>query len=163
MPSGKLHSALTLATASGVIAPYLIVNLYGNEYMYLAGCVTGLMVTPDMDVNNGNISDHYIRKVSRPAQWLWRLFWTPYALLVPHRHFVSHFPIVGTILRIGYFFLIINLLNLVWSFIIGLFDTVSFVWIWDWSFFFGLAHVDAVHWAVDNTIKGSETLENGNS
>src|SRR5688572_16707475 len=112
MPSGKIHSALTLATVSGVVAPYLVVNLGGNEYTYVAGCVVGLMVSPDMDVDGGNISDQYIRKVSRPAQWLWRLFWTPYALLVPHRHAISHMPIMGTIFRIGYMVLILNMLNL---------------------------------------------------
>jgi uncharacterized metal-binding protein len=161
MPSGKIHSALTMATISGVIAPYLVVNLGGNEYTYVAGCVVGLMVSPDMDVDGGNISDQYIRKVSRPAQWLWRLFWTPYALLVPHRHFVSHFPIVGTLLRVGYVFMLINIINFIAWIGFQLFDTVSFLWLWDWSFFFGLCHVDAVHWAVDNTIKGKETLENG--
>jgi uncharacterized metal-binding protein len=159
MPSGKVHSALTLSVASGVLAPYAVVNLGGNEYLYLAGCLAGLMVMPDMDVNNGNISDYYLRRVSRPAQWLWRLFWTPYALLVPHRHIVSHFPIIGTILRIGYVFLILNLLHLFAWLLFMQFDTVSFIWIWDWSFFFGLCHVDAVHWAVDNTIRGKETLE----
>lgn len=159
MPSGKIHTALTLATASGVVAPYAVVNLGGNEYAYLAGCLVGVLIMPDMDVDNGNISDYFIRRVFQPAQWLWRLFWTPYALLVPHRHFISHFPILGTVLRIGYIFLILNLVNLSLSLLTSLFDTVSFVWIWDWSFFFGLAHVDAIHWAVDNTIKGKETLE----
>jgi len=160
MPSGKVHSALTLAAVSGVIAPYAVVNLGGNEYMYLAGCVAGIMVTPDMDVNNGNISDHYIRKFSRPAQWLWRLFWTPYALLIPHRSTFSHFPFLGTTLRIGYIFLVLNLINFMFRLFLSIFDTVSFIWLWDWSFFFGLCHVDTIHFLVDNTIKGKETLEN---
>lgn len=159
MPGGKVHSALTLATASGVIAPYAIVQLNGDPYMYVAGCLVGLFVMPDMDVDNGNISDYLIRKVSRPAQWLWRLFWTPYALLVPHRHFISHFPILGTFLRIGYIFIILNftifLSKMVWS----IFDIVSLRWIWNWSFFFGLVHVDTIHWMADNTIKGKETFE----
>jgi uncharacterized metal-binding protein len=160
MPSGKIHSALTLATASGVLAPYLIVQFDGNPYWYVAGCVVGILVSPDMDVDKGNISDQIIRKISRPAQWLWRLFWTPYALLVPHRHFISHFPIFGTVLRVGYIFLIINLLNFLIRFIAyNLDDTVSFVWLWNWSFFFGLCHVDAIHFVVDKTIKGRETFE----
>jgi uncharacterized metal-binding protein len=159
MPSGKVHSALTLATTSGVVAPYLLVQLGGNPWMYVGGCLVGLLVMPDMDVNGGNISDLFIRKVSRPVQWLWRAFWHPYAILVPHRHFISHFPVVGTVLRIGYIFLIINLLSVVSHL---LFDTVSrFYWLWDWSFFLGLAHVDTIHFLVDNTIKGKETFEDG--
>lgn len=161
MPSGKVHSALTLSVASGVIAPYAIVQLDGNPYYYLAGCLTGLLVMPDQDVNNGNISDYYIRKVSRPVQLVWRIFWTPYALAVPHRHAISHFPVLGTLLRIGYIFLLLNIFSFIWWLIFNLIDTVSLIWIWDWSFFFGLVHVDTVHWAVDNTIRGKETLENG--
>jgi uncharacterized metal-binding protein len=158
MPSGKVHSAITLATASGVVAPYAIVQLDGNPWNYVAGCLTGLMIMPDMDVDGGNVSDFYIRKVSRILQVIWRGFWHPYAILVPHRHFISHFPVLGTVLRIGYIFLIINILSIVSHL---LFDTVSrFYWIWDWSFFFGLVHVDTLHWATDKTIKGRETLEN---
>jgi uncharacterized metal-binding protein len=159
MPSGKIHSALTLATVTGVLAPYLIVQFDGNPWLYGAGCVAGLLVSPDMDVDKGNISDQLIRKVSRPAQWLWRLFWTPYSLLIPHRHFISHFPIFGTLVRIGYIFMIINILNLLLFTVSSLFDTVSFVWLWNWSFFFGLCHVDAIHFVVDKTIKGRETFE----
>lgn len=161
MPSGKIHSALTMATASGVLAPYLIVQFDGNPYWYVAGCVIGVLVSPDMDVDKGNISDQMIRKVSRPAQFLWRLFWTPYALLVPHRNFISHFPIFGTLVRIGYVFIILNLLNIILYTVLRLFDTVPLIWIWNWSFFFGLCHVDTIHWFVDNTIKGKETFEDG--
>jgi uncharacterized metal-binding protein len=159
MPSGKIHNALTLATVTGVLAPYLIVQFDGNPWLYGAGCVAGLLVSPDMDVDKGNISDQLIRRVSRPAQWLWRLFWTPYALLIPHRHFISHMPIFGTLVRIGYIFMIINIVNLLLFIVLSMFDTVSFVWLWNWSFFFGLCHVDAIHFVVDKTIKGRETFE----
>ena len=161
MPSGKVHTALTMATISGVLAPYAVVNLNGNEWLYVAGCVTGIFISPDQDVDRGNISDYMIRKVSRPAQFLWRLFWTPYAIALPHRHAISHFPLLGTTVRIGYIFLVINLAYLIWCFLFGLFDTVSLKWIWNWSFFFGLCHVDILHWMADNTIKGKETLEDG--
>lgn len=131
----------------------------GEPWNYVMGCLVGVMVMPDMDVNNGNISDYFIRKVSRPAQWIWRLFWTPYALLVPHRHAVSHMPIMGTILRIGYVFTVLNMLNLLLRLLWSMFDTVSLIWLWDWSFFFGLCHVDFIHFMVDKTIKGKETVE----
>lgn len=159
MPSGKIHTALTISTASGILAPHFIWMMGGEPWNYIMGCLTGIMVMPDLDVDNGNISDTFIRKIFRPAQWLWRLFWTPYALAIPHRHYISHFPILGTILRIGYVFFILNLilflLKLIWSLV----DSVSFIWIWNWSFFFGLAHADFIHWAVDNTIRGKETFE----
>lgn len=156
MPSGKVHSALTFATASGVIAPYLIVNLGGNPYLYLLGCAAGLLATPDLDVDKGNISDTYLRRMFPPAQWLWRTIWTPYSRLIPHRSPISHAPILGTVLRIGYIFLLINGFYILSHF---LFDTVSrFYFVWDWSFVMGLCHVDTLHWFADVTIKGKEVL-----
>lgn len=160
MPGGKVHTALTVATMSGVIAPYAIVQLNGDPWLYVAGCVTGLLITPDLDINNGNISDTFIRRVSPVAQWLWRLFWTPYALILPHRSTFSHFPFIGTLLRIGYIFLLLNLFSLLFFLILRMFNTAHPIWIWNWSFFFGLAHVDIIHWWADNTIKGKETFEN---
>lgn len=163
MPGGKVHSAITLATASGVLAPYALVQFGGNPYLYVAGCVVGLLVTPDLDINHGNISDTFIRRVFPPAQWIWRLLWTPYALILPHRSIYSHFPFLGTLVRIGYIFLLLNLFSLLFFFFGNIFrinDTVSFVWFWSWSFFFGLCHVDICHWVADNTIKSKEQFEN---
>lgn len=162
MPGGKVHTALTLATLSGVVAPYLVVNLYGNEYLYAGGVVAGLLVTPDLDIDKGNFSDTILRRVSLPAQLFWRVAWTPYGKAIPHRSHLSHFPFLGTLLRIGYIFLVINIINGLAFFIMhsfGLVDTVSIAWLWDWSFFFGLCHADIIHWAVDNTIKGKDTFE----
>lgn len=53
----------------------------------------------------------------------------------------------------------LNLLNLIWWGIgrfFGWDDTVSFVWLWNWSFFWGLVHVDTVHFIADKTIRGKE-------
>lgn len=162
MPGGKVHNALTLATLSGVLAPYLIVQFGANPYLYAGGVLVGILVSPDMDIDAGNISDAMIRRVSRPAQVVWRLAWQPYSKLVPHRHPISHFPFLGTVLRIGYLLGVVNLFSIVTYLIMrwfGLDDTVSLIWLWNWDFFFGLAHSDLVHWAVDNTIKGKETFE----
>ena len=156
IPGGKVHGAITLATASGVVAPYLIVQWGGSPYWYVAGCLVGLLVTPDLDLNNGNISDTVLRRVFPPAQWLWRLFWTPYSLALPHRSKFSHFPFLGTLVRIGYVFLLLNLLNLLFFLVGNIFDGYRFVWMWNWSFFFGLAHVDALHYLADKFIKSKE-------
>lgn len=157
MPSGKIHSALTLSTLSGVVAPYALVQFNGNPWMYGAGCLVGILVMPDLDVDGGNITDSFIRKVFPPAQWLWRTIWTPYSKFIPHRSPLSHAPILGTVLRIGYLFLIVNIVNLLFHWIV---DTVfSLYFVWDWSFFFGLCHVDTIHYLVDITIKGKESFE----
>lgn len=158
MPGGKVHSALTIATALGVLAPYAVVNLHGDPYLYVAGNLAGVMLTPDHDVDGGNFTDTIIRRISPKAQWLWRLFWTPYALVIPHRGKLSHFPVLGTLVRLGYILVVVNLLSAVIRLVLSIFmqiDTV-FLWWWSWSFFFGLCHVDAIHWMADLTIKGKE-------
>lgn len=159
MPGGKVHSAITLATVTGLLAPSFVWGSGGDIYMYIAGATAGVFLTPDHDVDGGNFTDTLIRKVSPPIQKVWRLFWTPYALLLPHRGKFSHFPILSTFIRLGYILLLVNLITwIVWlvSKTVGGHDTVSFVFWWNWSFFFGLCHVDALHWAADNLIKGKE-------
>lgn len=151
MPSGKVHLALTLSVASGVIAPYAIVQTGGDPWLYVAGALVGTMVTPDLDVDGGMYSDSVLRKVFIPLQWLWRGFWYTYAILVPHRSKISHFPFVGTAIRIFYVYFLINLIRWALGFPV--------VFWWDWSMFFGLAHVDIVHYVVDNFIKGKQVLE----
>ena len=160
MPGGKVHTALNLAVASGVIAPYALVNwMDGNPYMYITGNLVGILVGCDLDVDNGNISDTIIRKVSKDFQWVWRAFWTPYSLALPHRSKLSHFPVLSTLVRLGYIMVGLNLIRFIWwgiANMIGINDSVSFVFLWDWSFFVGLVHVDTVHWLADKTIKGRE-------
>lgn len=160
MPGGKVHSALNIAIASGVLAPYALVNwMDGNPYMYIAGNIVGILIGPDLDVDAGNVSDSIIRKVSRPAQWIWRKFWTPYSLALPHRSTLSHLPVLSTLVRLGYIVVGLNLFLIMgWgiSRIVGWDDSVSFFWLWDWSFFWGLVHADTIHWLADKNIKGKE-------
>jgi uncharacterized metal-binding protein len=134
------------------------VNLGGDPYWYIAGNLAGIMLTPDLDVDAGNFTDTIIRKVSSKAQWVWRRFWTPYAVLLPHRGKLSHFPVLSTLVRLGYILTVINLLNAIIHVVLSIFGEVDtvFLWWWNWSFFFGLCHVDAVHWAADQLIKGKE-------
>lgn len=157
MPSGKVHSAMTLSTITGIIGCQFFSVTGGSIDLYILGCATGLLVMPDLDVDNGSIANNFIRKILPPVEWVWKILWFPYAKLIPHRHPISHFPVVSTFIRIGYLFCVINLFYLLWSL---LFDTVSsWIWIWNWSFFLGLCHVDILHWAADNTIKGKEIFE----
>ncbi len=158
MPSGKVHGAMTISAASGVIAPYLIVQLNGNPYWYLAGTLVGLFITPDLDLNNPNYSDFILRRIFPPFQWIWRILWTPYSLFLPHRSPISHFPIIGTLFRIGYIFLLLNLFSWLFSLFGNIFNnTVShFIWFWNTSFVLGLIHVDTLHFLADKSIKGKE-------
>jgi len=149
---------LTIATAIGVIAPYAIVNLHGDPYWYIAGNLAGVLLTPDHDVDGGNFTDTIIRRVSPTAQKIWRVFWTPYARALPHRGKLSHFPVLSTLVRLGYILVAVNLISAVVHVVLSVFGRVdvSFVFFWNSSFFWGLVHVDTIHYLADRLIKGKE-------
>jgi uncharacterized metal-binding protein len=162
MPSGKVHNASTLATMSGVVISPLIFT-FGHPISYFFGMATNLMVSPDLDVDGGNISFSYLRKVFPPLELAWMVFWWPYRVLLPHRSFWSHFPFISTMIRLGYIFLWVNLF--IWI-IRGILISLGFspilpeyLFFWDWSFYIGLCQADIIHWAMDNTIKFREMNE----
>ncbi len=110
MPNGKAHA---FATLTATLATPFIVQGLGmganpvNTIAATAGCLLGLIVTPDLDVNHGCSSMLIIqRRAGKPAAEIWRAIWMPYALLVPHRSWLSHFPLAGTTLRLGYVYLV---------------------------------------------------------
>jgi len=106
MPSGKIHAFATCVTA-GALAP--VICLTGQPITtalgFAAGCMIGLVVTPDLDVRQRSTHAETIMRRSGGCLVgaLWNLLWLPYAYLIPrHRHPLSHWPILGTVLRLVY-------------------------------------------------------------
>lgn len=104
MPSGRVHSFST-----GVLSCLLGYGAYtvGAPVQHAAaaglGALAGILLSPDLDVNSGSISDHHARELG--GCWfglLWALLWKPYRYLMPHRSGLSHFPLVGTAGRLLY-------------------------------------------------------------
>jgi len=129
MASGRSHSiaSLTAATCFCVVAatqenPALLWTA--------AGAFVGVILTPDLDHDDGTISEHFVRGVSGMAEKVWWLYWYPYRRLLSHRSFWSHFPVVGTLIRIGYLFW--------WLILAGYSPPLAFV--------NGLVAVDMAHW-----------------
>jgi len=152
MPSGRVHAFAT-CVAGGTLAP--IIYLTGQpifQALALAGgCLVGLVVTPDLDVDHRTYSDRVMtRSTGGLIGALWRLFWLPYAQLIPHRHPLSHWPILGTVLRLFYLLFIPALLWWIVGRLIplpGLIDLIRLPFIW-WLIT-GLTLVDALHWGMD--------------
>ncbi len=104
MPSGRVHDAITIVTAIAAvpIAPridptpdWTALGVGIGAYLF-----SGLALSPDLDVN----SRAYRR-------WgVFRFFWLPYEVLIPHRSWLSHSWVLGPLLRALYFFLIMYLL-----------------------------------------------------
>ena len=110
MPDGKTHA---IATIAATIATPIIVHELGispttaNTTAVTAGCFMGLLLTPDLDVNHGCQSIQLIRdRIGKGAADVWQMIWMPYAVLIPHRSWLSHFPIAGTTFRLGYLYLV---------------------------------------------------------
>ncbi len=105
MSSGQHHAGMTKGIASGIglgaISSYFLSPI---EISFMAiGCLFGLFLSPDADVDGGYIGFWYIRKLfGKPGEFLWSILWTPYQRALKHRSFWSHTPIIGTVVRLLY-------------------------------------------------------------
>lgn len=100
MPSGRTHTTATLA-ATPVVA--LAAFAAGLPVVPAAlGCLSAVLLSPDLDVDGGYIGVAYLRKVSPLLAFAWRVYWWPYAKILGHRSRYSHLPGLGTALRLAY-------------------------------------------------------------
>ena len=132
MASGRAHSIATLTAATC----FTVTAIHSQDSALLwtaAGALLGLVCQPDLDVDEGSISQHFVRSVSGVAEKVWWYYWLPYRKLMSHRSFWSHFPIVGTVIRVAYLFWIVYALG----------------WSLPPAFLNGLVAVDAVHYFMD--------------
>lgn len=102
-------------------------------------------MTPDLDQQTLNRSEHQIIKWTLGLGYFWVMLWYPYACAVPHRSPLSHWPIIGTIGRLLYLSPLLGLaLGLGWKPQFS--PAISPLWIWALG---GLMLSDAAHWALD--------------
>jgi len=151
MPSGRIHAATTVALslAAGVGAytqnqPVPVITALAG------GCLAGLLLSPDLDVDQGSISMKFARRsFGCLVGLIWAIYWKPYSAIIPHRSWLSHLPVISTALRLLY----MALPYLAWQW----WQTrqIGFT-LPDWFYlaFLGLCLSDLAHWAMDNTIRG---------
>lgn len=136
MPSGMTHTTATLILAGATLP-------LGNPAI-TAGVLTGILLSPDLDVDNGNISLYHLRRVGcvgNILSGLWRAYWYPYAKLTPHRSHISHSLLFGTAFRVFYILLPVLVANF-----LGV-PMVMPSWFGMW--FIGLVLADALHILMD--------------
>ena len=142
MPSGRVHTITTLALAAGSV-------ISGQDTALTVGILSGLILSPDLDVDGGFVGMAHLRRVPLVGSILskcWQWFWTPYALAVPHRSHISHSVFFGTCARVGY--LVIPLLAINFMGVPMKLPTGTGLW------FAGLCLADALHIFLDNTVRG---------
>lgn len=159
MPSGNTHAALTALAAGGI---YLGMTVYGytNMTVYAAtlGCMAGVLITPDLDVDQPTRSNYVMyREAGLLPGAIWRALWLPYGLAIGHRSWVSHFPVISTLIRLAYLGVIAWFIWFSWSFrmsVTSYANPPAMVFIpplpawWPWAVA-GLMVSDVLHWAAD--------------
>lgn len=150
MSTGEEHAKASVAAALA------LVPLVGLPYGPLAaaaaagGSLLGIALSPDLDQEGLSAFENKLVKYTLGLGFLWVMVWYPYARFIPHRGWMSHAPVVGTLIRVVYL-----------GSILGLGLGISGLWGGDlrpvqdalgpplgWLLF-GLSVSDIIHWAMD--------------
>lgn len=103
MASGRTHVASTIALTP--MAAMIAWQLAGGEttaaMLAGAGCLSGVLISPDLDMTGRTISETILLRWNMIVGKLWIAIWFPYAFMSKHRG-LSHVPIFGTISRVLY-------------------------------------------------------------
>jgi uncharacterized metal-binding protein len=106
LASGENHIKATvlIALPTGVLAAVGGAGWLAGAACSL-GCLAGVILSPDLDVEHRTRSEYLIyRYLGRFLGAAWFAFWWPYARLIPHRHPISHWPVMGTLIRVLYLY-----------------------------------------------------------
>lgn len=116
-----------------------------------AGALAGTIITPDLDVDKAFIGDKIIeKKVGSLAKRFWLWFWKPYKTSMKHGRYLSHFPVISTLVRLLYIhFRLILLPGLVYWLIYPQWDIRQLVLTIPPTFVYGLVGSDIIHYFLD--------------
>lgn len=151
---------------------------FGSGVEYAAGALVGILISPDLDVDAKNISNQIIRekiggrpnakqkdkpwfvfrrRVAWAVEKVWDGLWYFYRESVKHGSPLSHFPVLSTLFRLAYLYLILIVLPYVAFalFLPGAWDIgVEIRW-WNalairhYQIILGLIGSDVIHWGLD--------------
>lgn len=148
MSAGHVHTKASLFLAAGF--------LFTGGWSEAIGSLIGILITPDCDVDNGMISDRYIRqRVGWAMEKIWDGVWYFYRRSIKHGSELSHFPVLGTMGRILYlFFFLVVLPTGVLCFFLPLDFIHEIQWWWrhmvgEWRVILGLMGADLIHYFLD--------------
>ncbi|MCW4004952.1 MAG: metal-binding protein [Candidatus Bathyarchaeota archaeon] len=159
MADGKTHHAISLIMALSTAASVKVLGQPASIMLPIAsGMLAGILITPDLDVQNPVHANNVAYRVHWIIGAAWRFIWWPYARLIPHhRHWLSHLPFVGTLVRLIYLY-VLGYLGMSVTHLISQSVSVSqlpqlwrpYAWP-EWLIFFvwGLMISDFGHWCLD--------------
>lgn len=145
MSSGKAHNTITkFAVIPTVIVTARLFDMPAALVTSL-GCLSGIILTPDLDQEGINCTEWQIVKKSAGLGFLWLMFWYPYAMIIPHRHFLSHFPVISTLIRLIYVLFIPFVLSVYFGYTNVWYTLLPHIG----YFFMGLCVSDTLHYLAD--------------
>lgn len=164
MANGITHGRITIVFSPiTAVSTYLVTQSITMAGIATAGTLAGLVLEPDLDIDQITMSERRVYNLWSPLGTLWRWLWFPYAYSIPHRSHLSHMPVLGTAIRLLYLWLTITAVIVTFS-MPGLFllgnPNLSFVaeWFEFWKmvpgeylilFCVGLVVSDFGHWVAD--------------
>lgn len=145
MATGVQHAAASL-----VLSPVTGLGVYAMTHnaqyaaIAAAACVAGIALTPDLDQEGLSKFEYKLIRYTLGIGFLWPAFWGLYSVLIPHRSPLSHWPLLGTSLRLCYMLI---LLYIIPGLRPGVLNAVGA----DWFAYavLGLLISDIAHWIMD--------------
>lgn len=116
------------------------------------GCYMGIYVSPDLDIAEVTRSERIAMNRYAIVGRLYYLYWIPYGRIIPHRHPLSHWPVLGTVLRVFYllaFPFIVSLALGNWFPQLPMMFLAATFSLYFLAAVLGLCVADAAHWAMD--------------
>lgn len=108
MASGKVHAiAYRKGIVLSIVASLVLAGFVDPAAIYgPLGALGGMLVDPDLS-DQHNITthtEHRMWRISPLVGYVFQVYWYPLSILIRHRSWLSHWPLVGTTLRIVYLF-----------------------------------------------------------
>lgn len=151
MSSGKVHNTVTVIVSTVGTLFLLPINSQ-LALSYFLGGLSNIFLTPDLDQQTLNLVENILVKSKflpvKVFGWLFVGFFMPYSLMFKHRSFFTHIPIISTIIRIFYIFIMGNAYYYLGLFLHSLFFMVEYNNL-AIAFVVGLMISDAFHFIFD--------------
>jgi len=109
MPNGYVHNRFTIILGVLTIPASLLFVDPQTAMWYGAGVALGIIMTPDLDqaeIHSVTPQQMVGNALGEFAENIYRVIWFPYGLFISHRSWVSHFPVVGTAIRLLYLYVL---------------------------------------------------------
>ena len=152
MSAGCVHQKASVALAGGFLLGSFA---FGPGWEYAAGALVGVLLTPDLDVDNGYIGNNIIRQgLGYWGDKVWDVIWYFYRRSLKHGSELSHFPVVSTLFRLAYlyFFVIIIPYVVLHLFFPGTWGDLQWMMelgVKHYKLILGLMGSDIIHWGLD--------------